>query len=205
MGQIPESPAAGPACPKMTGMHTGRTLIDASTTALVIVDLQEKLLPAIQNAPTAVANVKNLLRLAQALGLKTLVTTQYRQGLGDTIPEIAGLLGATPLDKVCFGCMNDEAFRRELASALPAGGTVLLAGVETHICVMQTALGALEAGYGVHVVSDATGSRASANADLGIQRMRDAGAVVSSTEMAIYELLRDSRRPEFKQMLPYMK
>jgi nicotinamidase-related amidase len=186
-------------------MSHGRTLIEPSSTVLVVVDLQEKLVPAIQNAETVVSNVRNLLRLAQALGLKRLATTQYRKGLGDTIPEIAELFGAAPLDKVCFGCLNDGPFRDELASALPPGGTILLAGVETHICVMQTALGALEAGYGVHIVSDATGSRVAANANLGIQRMRDAGAVVSSTEMAIYELLRDSRRPEFKQMLPYLK
>jgi len=186
-------------------MPHGRTLIEPSSTALVIVDLQEKLLPAIGNAESVVSNVKNLLRLAQALDLKTLVTTQYRKGLGDTVSEIAELVGVAPLDKICFGCMNDESFRDALAKVLPQGGTVLLAGIETHICVMQTALGALEAGYQVHAVSDATGSRVPANAGLGIQRMRDAGAVISSTEMAIYELLRDSRRPEFKQMLPYLK
>jgi nicotinamidase-related amidase len=189
----------------MTEMSHGRTLIEPSSTALVVVDLQEKLLPAIEGAGKIIANVKNLLRLAQALGLKTLLTTQYRKGLGDTLPEIAELLSATPLDKICFGCMNDGPFRDELAKALPPGGSILLAGVETHICVMQTALGALEAGYRVHVISDATGSRTSNNGELGIQRMRDAGAVISSTEMAIYELLRDSRRPEFKQMLPYLK
>ena len=189
----------------MTGMSHGPTMLDPSSTALVIVDLQEKLVPAIHNAEAVIANVRNLLRLAQAVGLKALVTTQYRKGLGDTIPAVAELLDATPLDKICFGCLNDGPFRDELANALPPGGTVLLAGIEAHICVMQTALGALAAGYQVHVASDATGSRAAANADLGIQRMRDAGAVISSTEMAIYELLRDSRRPEFKQMLPYLK
>ena len=82
---------------------------------------------------------------------------------------------------------------------------MLLAGVEAHVCVMQTALGVIEEGYRVHVASDATGSRTSANAKLGIDRMREAGAVISSTEMASLELLDDSRRPEFKQMLPYFK
>jgi len=77
--------------------------------------------------------------------------------------------------------------------------------VESHICVMQTALGALDQGYDVHVVSDAISSRSPANHALGIERMRDAGAVISSTEMAIYELLGNSSRPEFKQMLPYLK
>ena len=162
-------------------------------------------MPAIEDARSVISNAKKLLHLARILGLKTLTTTQYRAGLGATIPEIAELLAGEPLDKVCFGCMNDAPFRRELAGALPAGGTVLLAGVESHICVMQTALGSLEAGYGVHVVSDAVGSRSASNARLGMQRMRDAGAVISSTEMAIYELLGNSRRAEFKQILPYLK
>ncbi len=81
----------------------------------------------------------------------------------------------------------------------------MLAGVESHICVMQTALGALEKGYNVHVAADAVGSRSPANKAVGLDRMRNAGAVVSSTEMAIYELLGDSRNDEFKKMLPYLR
>ena len=80
-----------------------------------------------------------------------------------------------------------------------------MAGIETHICVAQTVLGALAAGYGVHVASDATSSRSAANVQIGLERMRAAGAVISSTEMAIYELLGRSDREEFKQMLPYLK
>jgi isochorismate hydrolase len=101
--------------------------------------------------------------------------------------------------------LGDPGIRGELGQALVPGQTLLLAGIESHICVMQTALGALEAGYNVHVAADATGSRTTANASIGIERMREAGAVISSTEMAIYELLGDSRRPEFKQMLAYLK
>ena len=181
------------------------TLIRPETTALVVVDLQEKLAPLIEGIDTVLANTKTLLRLARILSLPTLVTTQYRKGLGDTLPEIAELSAVEPLDKVCFGCAADEVFRSKLAGTLPSGGTVLLAGVEAHVCVMQTALGVIEEGYHVHVASDATGSRTSANARLGIDRMREAGAVISSTEMASFELLGDSRRPEFKQMLPYFK
>lgn len=186
-------------------MAHGRTLIQPSSTALVVVDLQERLMPGIEGREGVVENTVKLLRLARLLDLTTLATTQYRKGLGDTIPPIAELLAAEPLDKISFGCMNDAGFCALLAKQLPSRNTLLLAGVETHICVLQTALGALEAGYNVHVVSDATGSRSAANAQLGLQRMRDAGAVVSSTEMAIYELLGDSRRAEFKQMLPYLK
>ena len=81
----------------------------------------------------------------------------------------------------------------------------MLAGVETHICVLQTALGALDAGHEVHVLADAVGSRTTANHEIGLARMREAGCVISSTEMAIYELLGDAKRSEFKQMLPYLK
>jgi nicotinamidase-related amidase len=162
-------------------------------------------MPGIEGREGVIENTVKLLRLARLLDLTTLATTQYRKGLGDTMPTIAELLPADPIDKITFGCMNDASFCSLLAKHLPSRNTLLLAGVETHICVLQTALGALEAGYNVHVVSDATGSRSAANAQLGLQRMRDAGAVVSSTEMAIYELLGDSRRAEFKQMLPYLK
>src|SRR5438477_6361612 len=83
--------------------------------------------------------------------------------------------------------------------------TVLLCGMESHICVMQTALGALRDGYLVHVASDAVGSRTEWNWKIGLERMRDAGAVISSTEMMVYELMRSSGTPEFKELLPYIK
>lgn len=186
-------------------MAQSNGLIHPESTVLVVVDLQEKLTPAISGIDSVLANTKKLLQLAKILRLKTLVTTQYRKGLGDTVSEIAELLDAEPIDKICFGCLGDDAFNQQLAAALPKGGAVLLCGIEAHICVNQTALGALAKGYGVHVAADAVGSRSPENAQIGLQRMRDAGAVISSTEMAIYELLGDSRRPEFKQMLPYLK
>jgi nicotinamidase-related amidase len=186
-------------------MSNARKLIQPSSTALVVIDLQEKLLPAIHGREEIVENTQKLLHLARALGLKTLVTTQYRKGLGEIVPEIQDLLGSAAQDKVSFGCLGDDPFRKTLGETLPPGGALLLAGVESHICVMQSALGALDQGYDVHIVSDAIGSRSPANRDLGIERMRDAGAIITSTEMAIYELLSNSRRPEFKQMLPYLK
>jgi len=181
------------------------SLIRPETTALVVIDLQRKLVSAIEAREEVLENTKRLLRLAQVLDLKTLITTQYRKGLGETVPEIAELAGQEAIDKVCFGCLGDDAFRTTLSETLPPGGTLLLAGIEAHICVMQTALGALEGGYQVHVTGDAVGSRTAANKAIGIERMRGAGAVISSTEMAIYELLGSSSRAEFKQMLPYLK
>ncbi len=187
-------------------MPRPRVLIHPRSTALIVIDLQEKLLPAIDGRDEIVANTTKLLHLAKALEIKTLATTQYRKGLGDIVPSLKELLGEPgALDKVSFGCLGDDPFRVALAQTLPPGGTLLLAGVESHICVMQSALGALNNGYNVHVVSDAVGSRSPANRQLGLDRMRDAGATVSSTEMAIYELLGNSSRPEFKQMLPHLK
>ena len=186
-------------------MTANPSLIRPETCALLVIDLQQKLLPAIEGAGEVLGNTKRLLRLAQTLHLKTLFTTQYRKGLGGTVPEIAELAGREPIDKVCFGCLGDDAFRATLSETLPPGGTLLLAGIEAHICVMQTALGALDEGYQVHVVGDAVGSRSAANKAAGIERMRGTGAVISSTEMAIYELLGNSSRAEFKAMLPYLK
>lgn len=186
-------------------MAVANGLIHPDNTVLVVVDLQEKLTPAISGIDDVLANTKKLLHLAKILPLKTLVTTQYRKGLGDTVSEIADLIEEEPIDKVCFGCLGDDVFDEQLAAALPNGGTVLVCGVEAHICVNQTVLGALAKGYSVHVAADAVGSRAPENRQIGLQRMRDAGAVISSAEMAIYELLGDSRRPEFKQMLRYLK
>ena len=104
-----------------------------------------------------------------------------------------------------FGCFGSDPFRAKL-KALPGNrNTVLLCGMEAHICVMQTALGALNAGYLVHVASDAVGARAEWNWKVGLERMKAAGAVISSTEMMIYELLRCSGTPAFKELLQYLK
>ena len=186
-------------------MATACELLRPESTALIVIDLQEKLLPAIWEKDRVLANVTKLLQLGRILKLRTIPTTQYEKGLGPTASAIASLLPEAPLDKVSFGCLGDERILGRLRRDVPTSHTLLVAGIETHICVIQTVLGALGAGYKVHVAADATSSRSATNAELGIARMRSAGAVISSTEMAIYELLGRSDRDEFKQMLPYLK
>ena len=187
-------------------MSTQNTeLLRPETTTLIVIDVQEKLLPAIWEKERVVANLARLLHLARILKLKTLPTTQNQRGLGATVPEVACLLPENPLDKMSFGCLGDPQFGTRLATVAAPGEALLVAGIETHICVTQTVLGALGAGYRVHVASDATSSRSERNFELGLERMRAAGAVISSTEMAIYELLGRADRAEFKQMLPYLK
>lgn len=185
----------------------------AERTALVVVDIQQRLLPPIHEQERLLRNAKMLLRLAGILKLPVLATTQYAKGLGATVPEVAALFppSTQPLDKLEFGCFGNEAFCTAVRGLGRGRDALLVCGMETHICVLQTTLGALKDGYAVHVVADACGSRPAPGEDkalnwrLGLDRMRDAGAVISSTEMAIYELLGASGTAEFKQMLQHLK
>ena len=186
--------------------EAARRPLDAEQCALVVVDIQEKLLPPIFNKEMLVKNSQLLIRLAKILDIPRVVTTQYSKGLGSTVGEIAALLPeAAVIDKVEFGCFGSGQFRGHLKSLPGNRTTVLLCGMEAHICVMQTALGALNEGYVVHVASDAVGSRTEANWKIGLERMKMAGAVISSTEMMMYELLRCSGTPAFKELLPHLK
>src|ERR1700694_3065865 len=178
-----------------------RRPLDPQHCTLLVIDIQEKLLPPIYEKDRLVRNSQLLIRLARILSLPILVSTQYAKGLGQTIPEIASLApGVEATDKLEFGCLANSEFCSTLAT-VKGRDTLLLCGMETHICVMQTALGALNQGHIVHVAADAVSSRTELNWKLGLQRMRDAGAVISSTEMMIYELLGKSGSPAFKEML----
>jgi len=186
--------------------EVARRPLDAAQCALIVVDIQEKLLPPIFNKDTMVKNSQLLIRLAKILDLPVMVTTQYTKGLGPTVGEIAELLADVPsIDKLEFGCFGSDVFRSKLKSLPGNRNTVLLCGMEAHICVMQTALGALNEGYLVHVASDAVVSRAEWNWKVGLERMKSAGAVISSTEMMMYELLRCSGTQAFKELLQYLK
>ncbi len=183
-----------------------RRPLEAEQCALVVVDIQEKLLPPIFEKERMVKNSQLLIRLAGILKIPALMTTQYAKGLGPTVPEIASLLPETqPIDKHMFSCFGSEVFCSVLKRQPGNRNTVLLCGMESHICVTQTALGALREGYIVHVASDAVSSRTEWNWKIGLERMRAAGAVISSTEMMIYELLRSSGAPAFKELLPYLR
>jgi nicotinamidase-related amidase len=182
-----------------------RQPLDPKQCALIVIDIQEKLLPPIFEKERMVRNSQLLIRLANTLSLPVLATTQYAKGLGNTVPEIASLLQNTqPLDKLEFGCFGNSSFCSNVAR-FSGRNTLLLCGMETHICVLQTALGALTHGYIVHVAADAVSSRTELNWKLGLERMKQAGVVMSSTEMMIYELLGKSGTPAFKEILQHLK
>jgi nicotinamidase-related amidase len=183
-----------------------RQPLEAERCALLVVDIQEKLLPPIFQKEQLVRNSQLLIRAAGVLKIPALATTQYAKGLGKTVPEIASLLPETEaIDKDRFSCFGSDAFCTLLKRLPGQRNTLLLCGMESHICVTQTALAALREGYLVHVASDAVSSRTEWNWKIGLERMRAAGAVISSTEMMIYELMRSSSSPAFKEMLPYLK
>jgi nicotinamidase-related amidase len=183
-----------------------RRPLESDLCALIVVDIQEKLLPPIFEKEQLVRNSKLLIRAAGVLKIPAIVSTQYAKGLGKTVPEVASLLQETEaIDKDRFSCFGSEVFCT-LLKRLPGNrNTLLLCGMESHICVAQTALAALREGYLVHVASDAISSRTEWNSKIGLERMRAAGAVISSTEMMIYELMRSSSSPAFKEMLPHLK
>ena len=182
-----------------------RRHLEASECALLVIDVQEKLLPPIFEKERLVRNVQLLLRLGGILHVPAIATTQYARGLGATVEEVQSLLPQAALDKQEFSCFGSERFCSALKRLPGLKTTVVLCGMESHICVMQTALAALREGYVAHVASDAVSSRTEWNWKIGLERMRAAGAVISSTETIIYELLRTSGTDAFKQMLPYLK
>jgi len=183
-----------------------RRPLDPDQCALVVIDIQEKLLPPIFEKERLVRNSQLLIRLADILKIPTLLSTQYSEGLGNTVPEVASLLPHTPpIEKLAFSCFGSDAFCSALKRLPGNRNMVVLCGMESHICVAQTALAALREGYLVHVASDAVSSRTEWNWKVGLERMQAAGAVISSAEMVIYEALRSSGTSAFKDMLQYLK
>jgi nicotinamidase-related amidase len=183
-----------------------RRALEPDQCAMLVVDIQEKLLPPIFQKERLVSNSKLLIRAASVLKIPAIMSTQYSKGLGKTVPEVAALLPESgAIDKDRFSCFGSNDFCT-LLKRLPGNrNTLLLCGMESHICVMQTALAALREGYLMHVASDAVSSRTEWNWKIGLERMRAAGAVISSTEMMIYELVGSSASPSFKEMLPHLK
>lgn len=179
-------------------------MLEIPKTTLLVIDYQPKLLPKIFNAEAILPQAIKLIRFAKELGLPVLVTEQYPRGLGSTVAEIAAELTATtPIAKTSFGCFGEAAFVEALAGT--GRSQILVTGIETHVCVMQTALVALERDFEVYVARDAVGSRREMDYEAGLERMARAGAHLVTTEMAVFELLRDASSPEFKRVLPLLK
>jgi len=173
-------------------------------TALVVVDVQEKLMVAMARRADTVAAVDKLVRAGRILQLPALVTLQYVKGLGALCAELAEATAGLPvLEKLTFSCCGSEEFATTLKGLRRP--RIILCGVETHVCVQQTAIDLMNAGYYVTVPTDAVCSRRDLDRDVAIARLRDCGAVITTVEAAVFELLREAGTPQFKQVLPLFK
>ncbi|MFK8083121.1 MAG: hydrolase [Granulosicoccus sp.] len=179
-------------------------LIRARDSVLLVIDIQERLVPAMQAHACMLQNASLLLKAARACNVPTIVTEQYPQGLGRTVPEIASLTNDCPVfEKMYFSCMQDSAFRKSFVK-LDRKQAVLV-GVEAHVCVLQTAESLVESGYDVFVVSDATASRTGESKAACITRLNASGASIVTSEMVVFEWLGKAGTPAFKELLPLIK
>src|SRR5438552_18210742 len=178
--------------------------LNRSQAGLVIVDIQQRLLPQIFEKDRLVANTVVLIKGATALGLPILATEQYRKGLGATAADVvAAIPGFAPMEKMAFSACGAKGFKTALRKNKIRD--VLLCGMEAHVCILQTCLDLLEDGFRVFVVADAISSRTAENCRLGIERMRGAGAIIVSIEMALFELLERSGTDDFRKILELVK
>ena len=173
-------------------------------TFLMVLDIQGNLASLMHERERLFANAGILIRGAGVLDVPIIWTEQYPEGLGPTVPEIAGLLeDVEPLPKRCFSCCGDQGIMQRIEAM--GRRQVLIAGIESHICVCQTTLDLLARGYEVHVVTDADSSRVPENVEIATGRMERAGAVLTSTEMALFELLGAGEGDRFKAILKLVR
>lgn len=183
---------------------THPAVLSASDSVLLVVDVQDAFLKAIWERERVIENAVKLVEAAKVFEAPVLVTLQNAQRLGGCSQAVADALPQGDcIDKMTFSCLGDDTFRRLIEDT--GRRQVLICGVETHICVNQTAHDLLSLGFTVHIARDAVSSRTQANWEVGIEKMRGSGCVITSTEAAIFELLGDASKPEFKQILPLVK
>jgi len=178
--------------------------LNAKNTALVLIDFQEKLFPAMYDKDKLLRNVVKLIRGAKVLEIPIILTEQYPKGLGPTVPEIKSLVpDIKPVEKVCFNCCDDDQFCTELDGLKRK--QLLIAGIEAHICVYQTAIALVGTGYDVQVVGDCVASREPENKVTALSRMVGEGVSLTTVEMALFELLKEAKGDKFKQISNIVK
>lgn len=177
-------------------------MMSAGDTGLLVVDVQEKLIRLLPDHLRIVWNIRRLLDGAKLFSMPTLATEQYPQGLGGTVAELAERLGAIAA-KTTFSCTGCEAIAAELERL--AVHKWLVVGIESHVCVLQTVLDLLSAGFRVFVAADAVGSRFEADSRVALSRMESAGATLTTCESALFEWCADSAAPQFKQLSQLIK
>lgn len=171
--------------------------LEKDNAVLVIIDIQDRLAAAMKVKDEVIKNCQNMIELSKMVNFPIVVTEQYPKGLGQTVTEIKDALPAyQPIEKLTFNCCENPAFLSEIKKLNKKN--IILTGMETHICVLQTCIGLLNEGFNVHIVRDAVSSRAKENWKTGIEFMRDAGAVITCTETVLFQILKVAGTEEFK-------
>lgn len=179
-------------------------LLDKEGTGLLIIDVQEKLMEVMGQTQRVLDNIIRLLHLSKAYQLPVILTEHYRKWLGPTLPIIVEALPSyDPIDKMHFNCCDVDAFNDRLESE--GLRNVIVTGVESHICIFQTCVSILERGFNVHVPLDAVDSRTDENWRVGLHLMERAGAVITSTEAVVYQLLKKAGTKEFNKILKLIR
>lgn len=179
-------------------------LLDKNKTCLLVIDVQERLVPAMAEQVIFVENCSKLMKTAEILGIPTIVTEQYPKGIGSTIPQLAADMPAgSPMEKNSFPATGEPAI---LEAIKKTGRTqMVVIGTEAHVCVMQTAIALKDLGYESYVIADASASRKVESHMVSMDRLRQSGVYVATTEMAIFEWLGVAGTPEFKKVSPLIK
>lgn len=181
-----------------------RDVIHARDVVCVMVDVQTSLADVMGERAPTVAAARLLVRVAGRLDLPVIVTRQNPAKLGDTVPELLDALGAhVPVDKMAFDCLAEPRFAARLEAT--ERRTVIIAGMEAHICVLQTALSLVRSGYAVHVVADAVCSRRAQDRDVALSRLRHAGVVITTAEQVVYEAVGEAGTDRFRDVLRFVK
>lgn len=185
--------------------ETGKFWLDREKAMLVVVDVQQRLVPSMDPAvyDKVRRNIDCVVRGAEFLGVPVFATEQYPKGLGPTVPELAAACAGKVIEKLSFGCCGEPVFRDYLSGL--GRSQVMVTGMEAHVCVYQTVLGLLEEGYRVHLLRDAICSRGKTDYLAALENAQCAGAVVTTTETALFQLLRTAAAPEFKAVSSLIK
>ena len=168
--------------------------LSSSSSMLCVVDVQERLVPAVSDGEAAVARCQRLAKAAGLLSVPAVVTEQYRKGLGPTVPGLADLL-PPPLEKMAFSCCGADGFARAIPAAV---GQIVVCGFETHVCIAQTTLDLLAEGYAVFLAVDAISSRHALDREVALRRMESAGAILTTSESILFEWCRSASHPQFQ-------
>ena len=177
-------------------------LLQRDSTALLVIDVQERI-NSVMVDQGHLPRIEVLVEACRALEVPVIASEQYPKGLGPTVEPLAGLLGESPAAKDTFSCARDLDLREEFAAT--GHSQVIVTGIESHVCVLSTAIDLIEAGYRVHVPHDAVNSRRAADKQWALERMQAAGAQITTTESAVFELVERCDTPEFKAVAKLVK